>query len=188
MKLLLIALTLIFISCKESSKKADSYFDSLVNAQVTILSKAQASLTKHAFIDGKEDETTFLPDSAVWENELDIFRQLAVSERPAYRDAYRIEDGVNDVKSNLTIRSYQAQRPMPVQELKFYYHDQFQRLKKIEAAYREQNTLFTTSRKLEMNFEEINGQSVLSSYGITGIQKMVMTDSVKFSIQAKVIF
>ncbi len=175
-------------SCTESARKADSYFDSLVTNQVKVLSLAKASILKQARIDGNQDETTFTPDSTLWENELDIFRQLEIYERPAYRDAYEIKDGISDGKSNLTVRSYHALKSIPVRDLKFYYHDQFQHLKKIEATYQEQNTLYTTWRTLQMDFEEVNGKSVLSSYGIRGIQKMILSDSIKFSIHSKVIF
>lgn len=149
---------------------------------------AKASVIKKASIDGNQDETTFTPDSTLWESELDIFRQLEIYERPAYTDAYVMKDGIPDEKSNLTVRSYHSLKNIPVRDLKFYYHDQFQQLKKIEATYQEKNTLYTTRRSLQMEFDEVNGKSVLSSYSISGVQKMVLSDSVKFSIHSKVIF
>lgn len=185
---LFVIATLALASCKESAKKADFYFDSLVTNQVKILTLAKASVIKKASIDGNQDETTFTPDSTLWESELDIFRQLEIYERPAYKDAYEMKDGISDEKSNLTVRSYHSLKNIPVRDLKFYYHDQFQQLKKIEATYQEKNTLYTTKRSLQMEFDEVNGKSVLSSYSITGVQKMVLSDSVKFSIHSKVIF
>lgn len=178
----------VLASCTESSKKADFYFDSLVTSQVKVLSLAKASISKQASIDGNQDETTFTPDSTLWESELDIFRQLGIYERPAYNDAYEMKDGIPDEKSNLTVRSYHSLKSIPIRDLKFYYHDQFHHLKKIEATYQEKNTLYTTWRSLQMEFDEVNGKSVLSSYTITGVQKMVLSDSVKFSIHSKVIF
>jgi hypothetical protein len=185
---LFVIVTLVLASCKESARKADSYFDSLVTSQVNILTLAKASVIKKASIDGNQDETTFTPDSTLWESELDIFRQLEIYERPAYTDAYEMKDGIPDEKSNLTVRSYHSLKNIPVRDLKFYYHDQFQQLKKIEATYQEKNTLYTTRRSLQMEFDEVNGKSVLSSYSISGVQKMVLSDSVKFSIHSKVIF
>src|SRR6267154_3567348 len=131
---LLLVLTL-FLSCQKNSAHADSYFDSLVMAQVAHLSNVKASLVKKATLDGQEDQSTFTPDSTTWENELDIFRQLSVFERPAYRQAYRIEDGIKDGTSNLIIRRYQATKKIPVPELRFYYFSQLRNLKKIEATY-----------------------------------------------------
>lgn len=175
-------------SCTESAEKADSYFDSLITSQVRALSQAKASIVKHALIDSQHDEATFIPDSIAWESELGIFRQLEVYERLAYRDAYEMKDGVPDVKSNLTVRSYHSLKNVPIRDLKFYYHDHFQQVKKIEATFQEKNTLYTTKRSLQMEFEEINGKPILSSYSISGVQKMMLNDSVKFSIQSKIVF
>ena len=182
----LLVLTLL-VSCQRNSQQADSYFDSLVVAQVVQLSKVKASLVKKATLDGKEDQSTFTPDSTTWENELDIFRQLSVFERPAYRQAYRIEDGMKDGMSNLIIRRYQATLRIPVPELRFYYFNQFRNLKKIEATYRLQNLLYATTRHLSMEFEEVQGKAVLIAYRIEGAQKMFLGDSVKFSIRSEII-
>jgi len=181
----LVFLTL-FVSCQRNSEQAGSYFDSLVVAQVAHLSKAKASLVKKVVLDGKSDQSIFTPDSASWENELDIFRQLSVFERPAYRQAYRIEDRVKDGTSNLFIRRYQATQKIPVPELRFYYFKQFRKLKKIEATYRQQNLLYATTRHLSMEFEEVAGMPVLIVYRIEGAQKMFLGDSVKFSIRSEV--
>ena len=103
----LLFLTLL-VSCQRNSQQADSYFDSLVTAQVVHLVNEHASVVKNAALDGKQDQSTSTPDSTTWENELDIFRQLSVFERPAYRHSYQIEDAVKDDRSNLTIRRYQT--------------------------------------------------------------------------------
>jgi hypothetical protein len=181
----LLVLTLL-LSCQRNSQQADSYFDSLVVAQVVHLSKVKASLVKKATLDGKKDQSTFTPDSTTWENELDIFRQLSVFERPAYRQAYRIEDGMKDGTSNLIIRRYQATQDIPVPELRFYYFNQFRNLKKIEATYRQQNLLYATTRHLSMEFEDVGGKPILIAYRIDGAQKMFLGDSVKFSIHSEI--
>ena len=183
--LTLLVLTLL-VSCQRNSQQVDSYFDSLVVAQVVHLSNVKASLVKKATLDGKEDHSTFTPDSTTWENELDIFRQLSVFERPAYRQAYRIEDGIKDATSNLIIRRYQATQKIPVPELRFYYFNQLRNLKKIEATYRQQNLLYVTTRHLTMEFDEVNGKALLISYRIDGAQKMFLGDSVKFSIRSEI--
>jgi hypothetical protein len=176
----------LLVSCQQNSQQADSYFDSLVMAQVAHLSKAKASVTKKAALDGKEDQSTFVPDSSTWEYELGIFRQLSAFERPAYRNAYRVEDGIKDGTSNLIIRRYQATEKNPVTELRFYYFNEFKDLKKIEAIYRQQNWLYATTRHLSMEFEDVEGEPVLTGYRIEGAQKMVLGDSVRFSIRSEI--
>lgn len=186
--LFVVLLFLSLISCKEGKEKADSYFDSLITSQVKTLTEIKAAITKSAVIGDKEDETSFIPDSIAWENELEIFRQLSVYERPANRGAYIMQDGVKDLQSNLTVRSYVASKNIPVRELRFYYHNQFQQLKKVEAVFEETNTLFATHRNMILEFEEMNGKPVLSAYAVSGVQKMVMNDSVHFKIHSKVNF
>ena len=175
-------------SCKKSSYRADTYFDSLIVAQVKYLSIANPSLTKIVRMDGKEDHSTFRPDSAIWRNELDIYRQLALFERASYRSAYQIEDGLHDKKSNLLIRRYVARQEIPIPELKFYYYQKFKNLKKIEAIYQQGNALYATTRRLVLEFDEVKGRSVLSAYAMDGSEKMILSDSVKFSIQSTITY
>jgi hypothetical protein len=176
----------LLVSCQQNSKQAHSYFDSLVMAQVRHLSKAKASVVKKAMLQGKGGQSTFVPDSSAWEYELGIFRQLSAFERPAYRPAYRVEDGIRDGASNLRIRHYQATEKIPVPELRFYYFNEFKNLKKIEAIYRHQNWLYATTRRLSLEFEEIEGESILTSYRIEGTQKMVLGDTVRISIRSEI--
>ncbi len=133
-------------------------------------------------MEGKEDLITFLPDDAQWKGELNAFRQLSVFERPAFQKVYRITEGIKDKKSNLNIRLYTATGYAPVTELKFYYYKQFENLKRIEATWHEKNLLFATTRKVTLEFDDISGMPVLSSYATEGSQKMIFTDSVHFSI------
>ena len=179
---------LLLVSCKKSSDRAITYFDSLVLAQVKYLSAANPKITKIARMDGKEDQATFVPDSAIWKNELDVFLQLALFERPAYRDTYHMTDGLHDEKSNLLIRRYVTDRDIPIAELKFYYYKEMKNLKKIEAVYRQANALYSTTRRLVLEFEENRGKPVLNAYAIDGSQKMILSDSMKFSVQAKITY
>jgi hypothetical protein len=182
----LIAVSCLLVACQQNSERASSYFDSLVVAQVDQLSKAKAVVVKKATLRGKEDQATFTPDSLAWERELGIFRQLSVFERPAYRKLYRREDGLTDATSNLSVRRYEATEKIPVSELRFYYFHEFKNLKKIDAVYRQQNLLYATTRHLTLEFEDVKGKPILTAYHIEGVQKMFLSDSVKFSIRSEI--
>ena len=173
-------------SCKNSSKQAETYFDSLIVAQVKYLSSTNPSLTKTAKMNGEEDNSTSHPDSTIWKSELDIFRQLALFERASYRHIYQLEDGLNDQKSNLLIKKYSTKELVPIPELKFYYYKELKNLKRIEAIYQQHNALYTTTRQLVMEFDEVKGKSVLSAYAMDGSEKMILSDSVKFSVHSKI--
>ena len=75
---------------------------------------------------------------------------------------------------------------MPLHLIKFYYQNEFSRLKKIEAAITAKNLLYTTSRALVLEFEEEDGKPQLIRYSMNGFQKMVFTDTVRFSVHGQV--
>jgi hypothetical protein len=177
---------LLFISCEKSTDSKTGFFDSLLVANTNYFVKANAGLTKYALISGKQDTILLKPDSTTWKNELDIFNQLNVFQKAAYRDAYEIEDGLRDTQSNLSVRQYKATRSVPVPLLRFYYYNQFRQLKKIEAQYRNVNSLYSTTRNLVMEFENRNGKAVLTRYSLNGTQHMILSDSLTFSVKCDV--
>ncbi len=177
-------------SCQKQKVTMKRYLDmdSLVNAQVNYLSHSKSSLKKDATIGDKTSSSTTLLDSTGWSHELDVFRQLDLINRPIYRDVYKVKDGVKDSKSNLMVRSYEAPTDSPVPYLRLYYQDTPTRLKKLEALYQETNSLYGSHRKLEMHFDELNGKSYLKGYRIEGNQKMILSDSVHYTIHSEVVF
>lgn len=173
------------VSCNQTNLKYDKPyfdFDSLINTQIASLVKVNASLSKTVSLDGKSDQSTMKTDSAILAHELDVFRQLDVINKPLYRDAYELSDGEKDSRSNLLVRRYKSKNPSPVPFVNFYYHNDFQHLKKIESYYFENNTLYLTKRNLQLEFDDTSGTLLLSRYELTGTQKMILSDSVKFSI------
>lgn len=173
------------VSCNQTNLKYDKPyfdFDSLINTQIASLVKANASLSKTVSLDGKSDQSTMKTDSAILAHELDVFRQLDVINKPLYRDAYEISDGEKDSRSNLLVRKYKSKNPSPVPFVNFYYQNDFHHLKKIESYYVENNTLYLTKRNLQLEFDDTSGTLLLTRYELTGTQKMILSDSVKFSI------
>lgn len=154
--------------------------DSLVTAQISALEKLE--LTKSVSIDGREEQTRFIPDSLQWANELDIFRQLDQVNKASVRDAYVVTD-IRDTNSNLMVREIKSQREVPVSMLKLYYLRTPGDIRKIEATFREENALYNNSKRMVLEFERNHR---LRRYGIEGSQKMVMKDSVRYSISGSV--
>jgi len=177
-------------SCQNNTTVSKKYFDidSLIDKQLVYLEKTGASLTKVASIDSVNDKANFKPDSAAWAKELEVFRHLDIINKPIYVDAYDITDGQKDVNSNLIVRSFTANKEIPVKSLKLFYQGSPQRLRKLEATLNEQNSLYYTSRKLSLELEDVNEQLILSRYNVRGVQKMILRDSVRFSIASKVIY
>jgi len=182
---LIFSLVFFLSACNRSNLKYDKPyfdFDSLINVQVAELLKAQSTIGKKSIVNGKQDDSSFVPDSLSLANELDVFRQLDLINKPLYRNTYEIKDGEKDTRSNLLIRTYTAKSPSPVPYVKFYYRPSSLDLKKIESVYHEENTLYATRRNLLLEFDDISGTPVLSGYQLSGTQKMILNDTVNFSV------
>jgi hypothetical protein len=172
-------LIIVLFSCVQQKQSATKTFydiDSLVTLQIKSLQGLQ--LNKSVEIDGKKEQTSYRPDSLQWAHELDIFRQLDQVNKASFRDAYVVTD-TKDVNSNLTVRELKANRPVPVSLLRFYYLRTPKDLRKIEASLMEENSLYVNDRKMMLELGK--------SYRIEGIQKMVMSDSVKFVVEGNVV-
>ncbi|MBL7873218.1 MAG: hypothetical protein JNM78_16485 [Cyclobacteriaceae bacterium] len=174
-------------ACNNQNKSYDKVyfdFDSLINVQVNVLAKAELTLTKSVSLDGKNDQSSHATDSTLVAQELDVFRQLDLINKPLYRNMYEVTDGEKDNQSNLSIRRYKAKTPAPVAFVTFYYHKDFKQIKKIESVYHETNSLYASKRQLQLEFDDSSGAMLLSKYKMTGSQKMILSDSVKFTIEA----
>jgi hypothetical protein len=160
--------------------------DSLITVQVNLLASQKASAEKKAFISGKEGISITQLDSLGWANELEVFRQLDAINKPTFREMYKTEETKDD-RSNLTVRSYTSAKPSAIPFIKFYYLNHFANIKKIEARLVERNTLFFSTRDLTLDLEDVNRHPVVSAFQIRGIQKMILGDTVQFSIETRVV-
>lgn len=175
-------------SCNPRNLKYDKPyfdFDSLVHAQVITIGAANGSLHKKTFMNGRRDSTTFVPDTASWKRELDVFVQLDLINKPRYKDNYLLQLRPDD-HSNLIMHTYTPKIPSSVKELKFFYQEGSRKLRKIESNFRDENILFSTARKLSLEFDDEQGTMVITTFKVDGYQKMIFSDSVKFAILGKV--
>lgn len=174
-------------SKQELEKKAFFNFDSLVNAQVRYLVEKKPSLYKNASMGNEEENAHLKPeDSITWANELAIFRQLDVINKPIHKSNYLVTEGQPDTNSNLLINEYRAKEElkdkMALAYLKIYYQGTPQHVRKIEGLYQEKNTLYEASRYLTLELSNIYNHTALTAYTIQGGQKMILGDSVAFHI------
>jgi hypothetical protein len=179
-------------SCESERPPAAFYpIDSLVTAQVVHLLQTNAGLFKEVLLGGKNDTVTYRPDSLSWTNELDIFRKLDLINKPVNKGNYNIDD-VADAGSNLKVKAFTRKDDeeavkLPLVYLKIYYQGTIAKPRKIEALYDEGNPLYESARLLSMHFQQIENQTVLTSYSIRGGQKMVFADSVAFYVGGKIL-
>lgn len=186
-------LLVILFGCNRSSILYDKpyfNFDSLVTVQVKLVGLARDSIKKTAVMDGKIDVSQFVVDTVSMRNEMEVFRELDVINKPLFKNAYEIPKDEKDNKSNLWVRTYRLKNKADVTSavpyVRFFYLDDFQQVKKIESIFEEANSLYKTHRNLMMEFDGIEQGMKLKRYSISGFQKMILTDTVKFSIEGNV--
>lgn len=161
--------------------------DSLVSSQIHFLTEAKASTHKVARLGEKEEKQTIQPkDSTGWMNELDIFHELKTLNKPINVGAYKVEDGLTDNRSNLKIKTIVTDKELPVRSMKIYYYGKPENVKRIEAQFKETNSLYSSTRFLTMEFQDVYNKPVLSSYSINGGQKMFLGDTVVFSVKGNI--
>jgi len=180
-------LMLIIAACSPEQKNTSKFFDfdELIDEQISQLSQRKRVLEKVVQMSTTKSDTAFLPSVQGWGSELEIFRQLETFNKPTYQNAYQIKDSLNDPKSNLKIRQFEA-ADVPVPLIRFYYQGEFIRLRRIYAEIAERNLLYSTRRILTIDFEEEDGKPLLAHYGVSGFQKMILRDTVRFSIQGQI--
>jgi hypothetical protein len=183
-KLIIAVLAVQIIACKPPVAEKGYYdIDSLIQAQASYLAQAGAQLHKHAKIDGTRHDTTFTPaDLDRWILELTIFQDIDMINRPIHLGSYAVTSGLSDPSSNLTVRTYTAEKNLPLVSLNLYFLENLSKLRKLEAHYQQESLLLKSSRRFEMEFSDIHNKSVLTSYTIEGKQKMLVSDTVRYTI------
>ncbi|MDH4058576.1 MAG: hypothetical protein OEU76_07410, partial [Cyclobacteriaceae bacterium] len=71
---LLLAVSICVVSCERQEVKNADYFNvnELLDQQITLLSKSKTVVNKEANIDSLQEQSTFVPDSLGWANELEV--------------------------------------------------------------------------------------------------------------------
>ena len=160
--------------------------DSLLHAQANQLTSMHATLDKEVVLGANKEEVTTTPQDTVgWLRELEIFTVMDFINKPVNRERYKVEES-RDKRSNLRIRSFSTNDDLPVSYVNLYYFEKPSKIRKIEAAYSETNGLYRTSRLLSMEFDNVNGLPVMTSYTVSGGQKMFMDDTVRYDIKGRV--
>lgn len=181
-------LVLALSSCEKERQPATFYpVDSLISAQINHLTRIRAALFKEALLSGKTDTITYVPaDTVAWMNELGIFRELDIINKPVNKGSYLVDDGLLDPGSNLTVKAFTSLKKLPVVYLKIFYQGTLEKPRKLEALYDETNALYHSARVLSMHFEQVGNETVLTRYSVKGGQKMIFGDSIAYYIRGRI--
>ncbi|MFM7851611.1 MAG: hypothetical protein ACKO96_06740 [Flammeovirgaceae bacterium] len=189
--ILIVAVVAFLVSCNPGKLVYDKPyfdFDSLVEIQTKWIGAQHDSIKKIATVNGHTDVSAFTADTTDMKRELEVFKQLDVINKPLFKNAYALSIATKDPKSNLLVKNYSIKKTHQgesvVPYVRIYYLNEFWHIKKIEASYKENNLLYSTHRYLVMEFDQVGNKLKLNKYLIKGFEKMILNDSVKFSIEA----
>ena len=186
---IIVVSTFVFSGCESSTRTTKLFnIDSLVSEQVNLLSARKPTLRKEAVLGNSADHVEYVPDSVGWMKELDIFRQLDAINKSINKSKYLIDDGLYDPGSNLTVKAFTSLEPLPVRSMRIFYDTDIRVPRKIEAVFNEENSLYESSKNLVLEFQQINNKNLLTYYSIEGGQKMILSDSMAFSVKGKIKF
>lgn len=180
----LVLVTLIVSSsCTQQSAKREinAYFDvdSLFTDQVYLLDGV--SFNKSAIIDGKSEKAQVIFDTTAWQKELAMYIGLDIN-KAALVGAYELTE--EDTTTGKSI-SYRIKQPdeAGVQWMQVTQNTDG-KVTGFEALFLEENALYQNQRKLSATFSIENGNSVLEAYRIEGYQKILLKDTVNYTIEA----
>jgi hypothetical protein len=186
------AIVLCALACRPVESTGERYYnlDSLLQAQTQLLISTKASLTKNAYLGEKKETKKFSPDSLGWIDEFGTLSELALINKSIYRGMYSVRDE-QDSKSNLRILSYaikdqKGESKIPVRNVRIYYLGSLDRIKRIEGTYNEENELYSGSHSLSIELQDVYNKTMITSYSIVGHQKMILADSVDFTIEGRI--
>ncbi|RAW03068.1 hypothetical protein [Pseudochryseolinea flava] len=184
--ILVVVSGMLMFSCNiKKDRSSSGYYpiDSLLKAQANALHRHRAEVSKTSSLSDVNETNTFHPkDIASWEKELAALMEIDAINRPTYNGLYQVDKGLADTRSNLKVDAFTAQGDLPVQSLRIYYQDSPAKVRKIEAVLKEENSLYTSKKFFELEFQDIDRQNILTAYTVEGEQKMYLKDSVHYKI------
>jgi hypothetical protein len=162
------------------ANRKPAYFDLLgfLQTQTTRLDRRRPAVEKRVLLrDGQQETTRTQPTD--WARELQIFQQADIN-KPALRGLYTI-DSVQ-LSGGLMQRTYRRQpgTDYPVAQLNVV--QQGPTVQSITAVVAQDNPLVYSAKNLELRCQ--NGTVV--SYRVTGVQKLILFDSVRYAVRGQV--
>ncbi|SHL64363.1 hypothetical protein [Hymenobacter psychrotolerans] len=161
------------------------YFDvkALLDEQVARLNRQQPVVQKQVQLRNGRIETSQVANTD-WSKELQIFYQADIN-KPALRGAYSIANSAsNDSVGGARTYTLKAGSEAPVASLAVSKTGEASdATQEVAALIRQDNPLFFSQKRLRLR--TVDG--TLTSYSVQGVQKLVFFDTVRYSVQVRVV-
>ena len=160
---------------------SDGYYNlaAYVQRETQRLQAEQPAVLKSVTTEREPAETLQL-NNLDWAEELSIFAEADIS-KPTLREYYtRQEQLLPDGTTAVTyVKEENAEAPV---ERLYLELTPDQHLRYLEATLLDQNILFYSRRKAILEANPLNGN--LATYRVDGVQKLIFSDSLHYSVQA----
>ncbi|MBT9392921.1 hypothetical protein KLP40_07090 [Hymenobacter sp. NST-14] len=164
----------------DPAARRTAYFDvpGLLKAQSSRLDQRRPVVEKQVLLRDGQLETTRVAQTD-WTKELQIFQQADIN-KPALRGLYAVD---SVALPGGTLRRTYRRRPgtdHPVEQLSVL--SQGAQVQELTATVAQDNPLVYSAKQLEMHYQ--NG--LLATYRVTGVQKLILFDSVHYAVRGTV--
>lgn len=184
--MMILALTASCINPENGTVDVDLYFDvkGLLQNQIALMDSLQPRLEKTAILEGSPDHVAFQPDSLDWARELELFYELDLN-KTSLRDKYAIERTF-ELDSTVEVITYSSleEEETSMDHVKIVLKDDQPTL--LEGVFDSKSPLFNSWRNLSLKFSSLDSSNLLTTYTISGAQKMIWKDTVYFEIEGKI--
>ncbi len=156
---------------------AKKYFDldSLIQSQMEQLESLNPMVNKSITIDGKGEEKML--KNVDWNNEFSVFLNSDIN-KPKLLDQYKIEKSTND---NEIISSYEFLKKgaTGIQKMKITKDKNTKYIQKVMVESLERNAIFSSHKNIDLIFKD----NRLTSYSMTGFDKVAMRDTMWYDVR-----
>jgi len=163
--------------------------DSLVAAQIKLLTSQNAKIKKHVLVGEKIDSTQAEMDSNMWSNLFSPLNKLTIN-KPSVVDAYQ-EQILPDSSSNLTILRYELKEKdskLNLKSFSIYYLGSLDNIKKITAFSNGEGYVYSSQYELVLIFDRVDSLAIITSFNIITSQKTLLKDSINWTIKTDVVY
>ena len=162
------------------ANRKPNYFDvkGFLDSQVATLNRQQPVVEKQVRLRDGKAETTRVTKTD-WSKELQIFYQADIN-KPALRGAYEVES-TNQADNPSTTYKKKPAVEASVRELIVSKGTDFPEA--ITATIIQDNPLFYSEKKIQLRASSKG----LQSYSVEGIQKLIMFDTVRYTVRTRIV-
>ena len=174
-------------SCLEQQKRAvinPLYFDleELIDRQVEKLQSKKSRLRKDFRIESSVESRTV--ENVRWEQELEVFRTIDINS-PVLRETFRV-DTINLADRKKVVYKPKKKKDNGVSELTLTF-DQSDNLKQVDGRSITDNILYSSEKKLRLDFEGDEANCLLKSYKIDTHERLLFRKSCGNTIKGEII-